>query len=278
METYLVATAQYPIEDVNTAARAWVACSGGALADRTVQLRRCRGIVVENLGRDEASALATSLSQAGCRAWALPAMAIPVLPRPLTAHCLDLRDPEHLKAQVHFTGPPEFIAWNHIAAVVPAHWQTTQRTLDRAVPQRQNIGAAALDLATTGGIGTLLRARSANKQPGSWSETVQADSMVEIVALAPLRRIQAFASRMDYGPLLVHGVQGGDNWKLLLEALHAHVRPDAVGRGYLEATLRGEDLPPSLHVSDQHDLGRTTRWMLILATLKRLAERHAQGA
>lgn len=277
MEAYLVATAHFPIEDVNAAARAWVACGGGSLADRTVQLRRCRGIVVDNVSRDEASSVATALSQAGCRAWALPGAAIPVLPRPLTAHSLDFRDPEHLKAQVRFTGPPELVAWNHIAAVVPAHWQTSQRTQDRAVQQRQNIGAAALDFATTGGIGTLMRARNANKQPGSWSETVQSDDMVEIVALAPLRRIQVFASRMDYAPLLERGVQGSDNWKLLLDALCARTRPDAVGRAYLEAALRGEELPASLHVSDQHDLGRTTRWMLILATLRRMAERRAEG-
>ena len=274
MQTYLVASAAYPIPDIPAAARALVEACGGSLGDRTVQLRRCRGIIADNLPQDHAQNMTDALQKAGCKAWCLPTAAIPALPRPLTAHTLDPRDPAHLSAQIHFSGPPELLQWTHIAAVLPARWQLTSRTDEMLAPKRQTLSATVLDVAMTGGMRTMLASRTAQKT-GKQIETVQNDAMVEIVALQPLRRVHAFASRMDHGPLEGRGVQGADNWKLLLQALHDRTRPTTVGRALLEAAIRGEDSPPMLHIGDQNDLGRTMRWLMILATLERMAGKRA---
>jgi len=272
MTPHLVALSQFPPQDLAAAARALVTCCGGTLGDRTVQLRRCRGILADNLPQDLAQAMAAALLAAHCPAWALPAAAIPALPRPVTARSLDARDAEHLKAQVHFSGPPELLAWRHIVALLPARWQVTQVAEERAPAKRQNFATTAFDVATTGGMRTLLKKPSGDKT-GKRIESVQSDAMLEIVALQPLRRIHAFANRMDHGPLAGRGLQGADNWKLLLQALHDRTRLETVGRAWLEAELRAEPLPASLTVQDQNDLGRTTRWLLILATLEKRGQR-----
>ncbi len=274
MDTYLVAAAHFPIPNLAAAASAVAQACGGPVVDRTVQLRRCRGIVADNLPREQAEAMAGALVQAGCQAWSLPAADIPALPPALTAHCLDPRDPQNLLAAVHFTVPPELLPWTHIAAVLPAKWHVTRHTEERA-PMRMSYGGAVLDQALTGGWQMQRMMAGNTEKTGHSSEKVYAEAMVEIVALQPLRRIHAFAGHIDYSPLAQHGVQGADNWKHLLQALHDRTRAATVGRALLEAAIRGEDAPAMLHVSDQGDLGRTVRWLMILATLERVTGRHA---
>ena len=269
--TAMVVLDSWPVRDVGPAAATLVACAGGTATDRARQLNTCRGILAEGLTSAQADAMARALNQVGRVAWAAPTALVGVLPHPLTSRRIDARDSEVLEAGVSMTGPPVRISYARILALVPAVWTEVGCVAAAPVAKATTVAGAAVSLATTGGIGMLLKSKS-KAAPAARKSTTAALPMVEIMAVGGIR-IQAFAHRMDYSALGKAASRGEDNWRALIALLRARARPAVVGGELVDAWLQDGLLPAWLQSSDNNDLGRSVRWLMLRSALRRLAAR-----
>lgn len=273
MHAFLVVLDRWPLKDAAPAGRAVSQAIGGTPIDRAVMLRNCRGIAAERLDEPTARSIVAALASADCKAWAAPEDLVPRLPKALTARRLDPRGEVALLAQVRMTGPPDELPWNRILLAVPATWNEVKVALSKPAAKGRSMASTAMSIATTGGVG-LLFDKKVGAEPGGRAESASSDAMLElVVAGPPLRRYHAFASRMDYSALGKTAEQGADNWQALLGVLRGRLRAEVTGGALIDRALAQGPLPAALQVSDANDLGRTTRWLMLRAAMRRLDAR-----
>ena len=138
-----------------------------------------------------------------------------------------------------------------------------------------------MSLATTGGL-DMLMAKKPKASDGQLEISEDVSPMlVLIIAGGPgggLRRLHVFANRCDYrvlGDAFSPGSPGGgssvtQNWRTLLAQLGERLRPDLAGGDLLRAAAAGRAPPPWLTIDDNNELGRSVRWLMCTAALRRL--------
>lgn len=257
-----VVLSQWPVPDVPRAAAAWVAVAGGQLADRAAQLARCRGIAVEAASPEEAAALVAAWRAVGIDAHAVADDRLPVFPKPVVARQLIVEPGGTLLAAISLTGPPQRLQVHDVVLVLPALLHTRQTKLEAPTKKSTSAMGLAVDLATTGGLRTLLSSRPTSGG-GKATETEATEAMLELWLVAPPRRLAVYASRLDYRAVTDTSARGGDNWRQWLRQLAASLGPELPGRDRLDAMAAGQPLPPDSMVSDSNDLARTGRWLLL---------------
>ncbi len=263
----------WPMADVRLAAPLFAQHAGGTAADRAQQLARCRGIAADRLEESAARAVVRAWREVGIVAWALPLTTLPEFARPVVARAVDLREPDVLVAQISFTAPPERIALRQVVLALPGRWQSTQLIQEQAAKKKTSAVAVMFDVATTGGIKTMLQSRPSQNQPGKTTESQSDEPMLELATVAPARRIQVFARRLDYRTLRQPARERvEDNWRLWLAELHAVLRPELAGADRLARTVTTGLVERDAIVADANDLGRTGRWLMLRAMAARLPQ------
>ncbi len=270
---HLVVLDRFPPRDIAGAANAWRSALGGMTGDHARALRSCTGLVAEGVPEADARKLAAALTQAGARAWALPAAMVPRLPKPLSASRLDPNDPSDLLAQISLTGAPTRVPWRQVVLVLPAH-QRVERVV--AARKKKSVGLATVAMAVTTGIGAgkvvgAMRQRASDTGPAEVDASTR--ELVELVAVGPYRRVHAYADRLDYQPLGESLTGARANFHRLLGALRERTRPELASRGVLDAYLTTGTVPPSLQVVDSNGIAATARWLLLRSAAQRLAGR-----
>ena len=260
----------WPLADVRLAAPIFAQHAGGTAADRAQQLARCRGIAADRLDETVARALVAAWREAGIVAWALPLTTLPEFARPVVARAVDLRDPDALLAQIGFTGPPERIPYRQVVLALPGRWQSVQQSQEQAAKKKTSAVAVMFDVATTGGIKTLMSSRPSQNTTGKMTETQTDEPMLELATVAPARRIHVFARRLDYRTLVQPRERVEDNWRLWLAGLQSVLRPEVAGTDRLTRTVATGLVDRDAIVADANDLGRTGRWLMLRAMAKRL--------
>ena len=266
---HLVVLDHWPPTDIAAAAAAWSQEMGGAAMDHARQLRTCRGVAKQRLHTDQAEKLAAALTRSGAQAWAMSAGMLGQLPRPLVASRLDPNNADVLSAQIALTGPPQTIAWRQVLSLLPA-----RRCESRVVMTKKAKGVSTASMvmaATTGiGAGKALKAIRNKSDKGEQHIDTSARALIEIVAVGPLRRVHAYADRLDYSVLGAQRVQGLQNFTLLLERLRARCRPNLASDSILMGFVADGSLPSMLHVEDNNELAAVSRWLLLRAAARRL--------
>lgn len=268
---YLVVLDVSPPSDIPAAAAAWVQALGGTSMDHARHLRGCRGIAAERLDKPSADKLAAALTAAGTRAWSVAAQLLPPLPRPLTASRLDPTDPDKLELQIALTGPPDAIAWRQIVLMLPARRTETRKTVTVKPKKSVGIGTVALAASTGIGAGKVLSAMRNKSEPGKVDIDTTSRALVEIVAVAPLRRVHAYADRLDYSVLGDEREQGKGNFAKLLAKMRERARPELAGHAALDRFIADGSLPGMLIVQDNNELAAIARWLLLRAAAQRIA-------
>ncbi len=78
---------------------------------------------------------------------------------------------------------------------------------------------------------------------------------------------------MDYSVMGKAAAKGDENWPTLVRALRRRARAGVVGGELIDTWLSSGELPDWLYVGDNNDLGRSIRWLMLRAALRRLAAR-----
>ncbi len=261
----------WPMPDVRLAAPIFAQHAGGTAADRAQQLARCRGIAADRLDETAARAVVRAWADVGIVAWALPLTILPEFARPVVARIVDLREPDVLVAQISLSGPPERIPARQVVLALPGRWQSTQQIQEQAAKKKTSAVGVMFDVATTGGIKTMLQSRPSTNAPGKVVEQQTDEPMLELATVAPARRIHVFARRLDYRTLPETRERVEDNWRLWLAQLQRAVRPDVAGAERLAKMLATGQVDRDALVADANDLGRTGRWLMLRAMAARMA-------
>ena len=274
MTTHLLVSALWPgPKDFGPAAAALAPFLGLHQSDAASELKRSRGLLSVALNADAAAAACAAMTQAGHPWHAVPAGLAPALPTALTARGVDPRDPERLTAPVRMTGAPESALWRQVLAAVPATWVNRSEQRVGPKPKKRSAAKVMMSVATTGGI-DLLFAKQPRASDGALEVTDAATPMlVLIIAGGPdggLRRLHVFANRCDYRVLQSPSSNVSMNWQLLLGEVADRLRPDLAGMDLLRAAAAGKAAPGWLTLMDNNDLGRSVRWLMCTAALRRM--------
>lgn len=269
---WLVVMDALPVADVPKVAAAWVEALGGTQMDRARTLRSTTGIAKGRLTEEHARTLSSALTNAGAVAYAVNAAMVPRLPKPLTARKLDPRD-DALYAQVALTGPPLKLEWNKIVLTLPAIRLETRTTGGGVKKTKVGIGTVAIAAATGFGAGKVISAiRGKGEAQAAVTNHLQ-HSLVEILALGPLRRIHGPATRLDYSVLGDVDPAGKRNFAALLQLLAERTNPSLASAGVLRRYIDTAEVPAMLRVDDSNGLAAVSRWLLLRGAMRRLAQR-----
>ncbi len=261
----------WPMPDVRLAAPLFAQHAGGTAADRAQHLARCRGIAADRLEENAARAVVRAWREVGIIAWALPLTTLPEFARPVVARLVDVREPDVLLAQISFSGPAERIPLRQVVLALPGRWQSTLLQQEQVAKKKNTAVSVMFDVATTGGIRTLLSSRPSQNTAGKITESQTDEPMLELATVAPARRIHVFARRLDYRTLRQPARERvEDNWRLWLAELQAVLRPELAGADRLARTVATGLVERDAIVADANDLGRTGRWLMLRAMAARL--------
>ncbi len=270
MSAFVVVLDALEIADPEAAARALAASLGGAVVDHAQALAHSFGLVGAAMPRERAEATVRALRSVGCGARTAPAGLAPGVPRPLTTRLLDPRAADALTAQIGLTGPPERMPWSRILLVVPAMMQRKAKVAAKK-QSGPSFAHKVVGVATGAAVLSSIRKLGTSKTAERSAWRVDADPMIAIVAANPLRRVHAFAERLDYSVLGSKMVVGGENLRPLVAMIRERCRGDLAGAALLDGWLAGGPVPEPLWVEDGNTLARLGRWLLVRSALDRLA-------
>ncbi len=259
-------------------------CDGGACAaivapalgahpsDVAMQFARSDGLLELPLSAETAAPLAEALRAAGQAWYAVQPTMVPRLPKPLTASSLDPRHDDALRLAVRMTGPPELVDPRRVLAAVPLRWSTTSTQAN--LPNQPSVGAqvsrVATSIALTGGL--VRFGGSSNKGSKPAQTIVSERSLLALVVLdgpGQLRRLHVYADRCDYRVLPAPVPNVDANWRALLEAVRARVRPQQAGADLLDAGIARDD-DALWTFGDDNALADRLRWLILRAALLRM--------
>ncbi|MCB9740441.1 MAG: hypothetical protein H6747_14355 [Deltaproteobacteria bacterium] len=248
---------------------------GAHLSDVTMQLRRSDGFVELPIATAATEPVVTKLHAAEQRWFAVAPTMVPRLPKALTATGLDPRPTDALLLPVRMTGPPERVDPARVLAAVPLRWGTASTAVaSRPAPKSPNVGKVAMSIATTGGVGLLFggKGKKGGSDAAKPTTTVVERSMLALVVLdgpGALRRLHIFADRCDYRVLDAPEANVEANWRALLSAVRARLRPRQAGAALLDAAIAGE-AAALWGFDDDNALAERLRWLILCATLRRM--------
>lgn len=248
---------------------------GGHPSDVTMQLRRSDGLIELPIPPAETGPVVASLHAAGQRWFAVAPTMVPRLPKALTASALDPRPTEAMLLSVRMTGPAERVEPKRVLAAVPVRWGVaTTTSAGTPAPKSQSVGKVAMSIATTGGVGLLFGSKGSkgDKATAKSTTTVVERAMLALVVLdgpGVLRRLHVFADRCDYRVLGAPAPSVEANWRALLDAVRARLRPQQAGAALLDAAIAGESAG-LWSFDDDNALAERLRWLILCATLRRM--------
>lgn len=245
---------------------------GAHPSDVAMQIARSDGLFELPLAAEAVSPLAEALRAAGQAWYAVQPTMVPRLPKPLTASSLDPRHDDALRLAVRMTGPPELVDPRRVLAAVPLRWSTTttQANLPKQASMGSQVTRVAKSVALTGGLSLLGGGGKTASTPAQIS--ISERSLLALVVLdgpGQLRRLHVYADRCDYRVLPAPAPSVDANWRALLEAVRARVRPQQAGAALLDAAIARDDAA-LWTFGDDNALADRLRWLILRAALLRM--------
>jgi CRP-like cAMP-binding protein len=259
MSEEVVVLAAWPLADTVRAGEAIASVLGGLAADHAGQLARNRGMASGPLHSAQAGQLVQALASVDVAAGKVATSALPTLPAAETAWRLNPSREDALVFQIGTEGKLERVPWAQVIAVVPCYWLEDRRVSDKRPAKKKPSAAKSAMGIATGGIA--LQMLKAPKLEGGMTTQTDARLGLEVVLSRPLRRVRAYADRLDYSVLGEVAPKREANWLRLLGVLGPRLHPRAVGRDLLAALLNGTEPPTWLAVKSDGELKRTLVWL-----------------
>lgn len=275
MSEEVVVLAAWPLADTVRAGEAIASVLGGLAADHAGQLARNRGMASGPLHSAQAGQLVQALASVDVAAGKVATSALPTLPAAETAWRLNPSREDALVFQIGTEGKLERVPWAQVIAVVPCYWLEDRRVSDKRPAKKKPSAAKSAMGIATGGIA--LQMLKAPKLEGGMTTQTDARLGLEVVLSRPLRRVRAYADRLDYSVLGEVAPKREANWLRLLGVLGPRLHPRAVGRDLLAALLNGTEPPAWLAVKSDGELKRTLVWLFARSRIA-AARRQPSGA
>jgi hypothetical protein len=246
--TFAVLLARPEAKDPVALAKALAAARKTPLQDQMVIAKSCWGILAENVGEKEATALIQSLKQSGVESIICPTASMAALPNAELAKTF-----ESLA-----TAKPVLIA----AAAITTTSMTTKHVKE-GPSAGQKIASMGIMLATGLPIKIGGKERTVDKKE-THSDLV---FYLDVVYQSPARRLRVDALHFDYSFLKERKLyQLMGNFKLLVGNV-VKTSPEAVQNHGTKVLLEGKPIQ-TMGYNSLSDLERETRWLLTLQTLK----------